>query len=324
MAISTITRQYVICFDGTGNTAENETAPTNVLKLHDLLAGKKTRDVYYVPGVGTRVGEAISGNAWGAGIRDRLEAAYRWLTDQLNYQDRKLESYQIYVFGFSRGAYLARVFCWLLAKCGVPDNANLCAELFTLFLREDPKLIEQWKSEHQNLEITEIEMLGVWDTVKTADFRDLDSTDAKLAPNVKAAFHAMALDELRNLFPVLRFNRDPRVRELWFAGIHSDVGGGYRRDGLSNIALQWMLDQAMDRDLTFRKHPLVQNSLQPLHDEFNKLKWQILCKARNPLASSLPRRVAKDDMVHSSVEERINAGFTLLAQLPAKLNFVDC
>jgi len=327
MAISTVTRQYVVFFDGTGNTAEDRSEITNVFKMQELLLEQQNRNSYYTPGVGTRVGEKLSGNVWGAGIRCRLEDAYRWLTDQMNYAGRELETAQLYIFGFSRGAYIARVFCWLLYHCGVPDDANLCPRLSEWFLNGKNSEIEAWKSSHSHTGITGIEILGLWDTVKTADFGDLDLDDVKLAPNVKNAFHAMALDELRNLFPVLRFNSDPRVHEVWFAGVHSDVGGGYPEpeSGLSNITLQWMLDRAIEHGLSFRNQPPAQDISQPRHDEYDKPLWQGLCRMKDFLHPAFHRPVQPADLVHETVREKMEKfNYKPLAKFKTHTEFVPC
>ncbi len=326
MAIIPLTWEYVIFFDGTGNTAEIEHECTNVNKLHDLLKSKSTRMRCYKAGVGTRVGESISGNAWGAGIMDRIREAYRWLSDQLNYSDRLTDNYKIYIFGFSRGAYIARVFCWLLNTCGTPKNVNSCDELFDLFAAEKSKKISEWQ-ERNEFDNPSIEMLGLWDTVKTADFPDIDFQDKKLAPNVKEAFHAMSLDELRNLFPILRFEKNPKVHEVWFAGIHSDVGGGYpaEESGLSNIALRWMVDFAIEKGLSFKNQEIKEDISCALHDEFNKSKWQTMCRFKDPIHPALPRTVESGDLVHESVGVKIDQyGYKPFASFSEKFDYVTC
>ena len=84
-----------------------------------------------------------------------------------------------------------------------------------------------------------IEMVGVWDTVKATNDEDYD--DNRLAPNVLHGYHAMAIDERRKPFPVLKWRKERRVLEVWFAGVHSDVGGGYEAAGLADVALRWMM-----------------------------------------------------------------------------------
>lgn len=336
MAVGMKKRQYVIGFDGTGNTAEVPREVTNVYKLSKLFQPLEEPPFFYRQGVGTKVGEKVSGNIWGAGIGDRLGEAYRWLADQVHYRGRELDESKIYVFGFSRGAYTARIFCWLVCKCGLPADVDQCAVLFQYFLSRvrgrtapaelDGKIAE-WRKSHE-YSAPPIELLGVWDTVKTADFGSDDlEFDHKLAKNVQRAYHAMALDELRTLFPVLRFQPDPRVREVWFAGNHCDVGGGYSEDGLSNIALQWMLDRAMEHGLHFYNRPLKQNIAQACHDEAGKPLW-VAIGLKNLLTLDTirtPRVVFPRDLVCDQVEtKRKDHEYEPAAKLPAEVNFVEC
>ena len=125
--------QHVICFDGTGNTAENTQEITNVFKLYSLLEKSETINPLYLPGVGTRIGEKISGNIWGNGIDERLKEAYRWFTDQRNNRKHLLDFHHVYIFGFSRGAYIARTFCWLIDKCRIPAEISQCDVLCGYF-----------------------------------------------------------------------------------------------------------------------------------------------------------------------------------------------
>lgn len=336
MTIAIKQRQYVIGFDGTGNTADVENEVTNVFKLSKLFKPQEDPPFLYKQGVGTKVGETVSGNIWGAGISERLVEAYRWLTDQFNYSGRELDEYKIYVFGFSRGAYIARIFCWLVAKCGLPADVYQYSVLWGFFLSHvrgkiglaelDDKIIH-WRGSNQYF-TPEIEMLGVWDTVKTADFGgDGLEFDNRLANNVKNAYHAMALDELRTLFPVLRFQPDPRVRELWFAGNHCDIGGGYPEDGLSNISLQWMLDRAIDHGLHFHNNPPKPDILQPCHDEASKPFWIAIglknCSTLDTIRT--PRTVLSHDLVSKQVEvKQQSLEYSPKARIPADVDFVEC
>ena len=316
MDIQPKTRQYSIFFDGTGNTADIEKEITNVVKLSDLIASRAINPPpFYEKGVGTRVGEEIPGNVWGNGISERLGDTYRWLTDQLNTCTSALDNFQIYVFGFSRGAYIARVFCWLLYRCGIPDDPNKCEELCHWFERKRYEDLLKRRDDERYLVVNEIEMLGVWDTVKSADYDDYN--DRELAPNVKQAYHAMSIDELRAKFPVLRFTPDKRAREVWFAGIHSDIGGGYPDDdGLSNITLKWMIDNAIEHNLTFKFARIAENPLGTVHDEYNKLKWKGMGQNQ--------RKILDADLLHSSVKAKLDDGkYVPRTQLPANPDFVE-
>lgn len=336
MTVNIKKRQYVIGFDGTGNIAQVETEITNVFKLSQLFKPQEEPPFFYRQGVGTRIGEGVSGNIWGAGISDRLEEAYRWLADQIHYKGRELDDHKIYVFGFSRGAYTARIFCWLVYKCGLPVDINQCSVLFNYFLDhvkgkinmdELDETITNWQKSHE-CSTPPIEMLGVWDTVKSADFGNDDlEYDHKLADNVQYAFHAMALDELRTMFPILRFQPDPRVREVWFAGNHCDIGGGYPEDGLSNISLQWMLDRAIECGLHFHNKPLKQDISQSCHDEASKPLW-VAIGLKNLFtfdAIKTHRTVQTNDLIIDQVELKLkDINYKPVANMPAEVNFVEC
>lgn len=316
MDIRPKTRQYVVLFDGTGNTANIEKEVTNVVKLCDLIAPKEINPPpFYEKGVGTRVGEEIPGNVWGNGISERLADAYRWLTDRINDRNAVLDTFQLYIFGFSRGAYIARVFCWLLSRCGIPDDANKCEEFSHWFENKKYDDLQKLLEENHHIPVNEIEMLGLWDTVKSAAFDNYN--DEELAPNVKSAYHAMSIDELRAKFPVLRFKPDKRVREVWFAGIHSDIGGGYTDDaGLSNITLKWMIDNANDLGLAFKFKDIYENPEGPMHDEYNKTKWH--WQGENQ------RKILNGDLLHISVKARLESliDYIPLTEIPQEPNYV--
>jgi uncharacterized protein (DUF2235 family) len=282
---------YVVLFDGTGNTYGD--CKTNVALLHDMIARPEGKDVkrYYIKGVGARTDEAFDGNLWGAGMDERLQEAYRWLSKLHTTEPDKL--FDLYVFGFSRGAYLARTFCWLLNNHPLPMDANDCAAIYAEFKGKAALDLHQIQSAN-----TQVKMLGLWDTVKSTPIYP-DTYDAALAPNVKLAYHAMAIDELRANFSVMRLD-DPRAEEVWFAGVHSDVGGGYQNSqGLSNITLEWMVDHAVDCGLPLKDTPIDPDPLALMHDEYNTLKWEYLGKSE--------RIVRATDPLHVSVQQRLQS-----------------
>jgi uncharacterized protein (DUF2235 family) len=113
-----------------------------------------------------------------------MKDAYRWLTDHLNSPGGN--DSKIYIFGFSRGAYIARVFCWLLSRCGIPDDPNKCEKLCRSFEKKNYKDLKANISAGRCFAV-DVEMLGVWDTVKSASYDNYN--DTVLAPNVKNAYH---------------------------------------------------------------------------------------------------------------------------------------
>jgi uncharacterized protein (DUF2235 family) len=210
------------------------------------------------------------------------------------------EQHRIFMFGFSRGSYAARRLAGLVSFCGIPvkdADRNLG---WQLYLNQDRDSMAHLKLEGRFFDYP-IEMLGVWDTVKTTT--DPDFNDKKLPSAVVAGYHAMAIDEKRKLFPVLKWNSNPRARQVWFAGVHSDVGGGYEKTGLSDITLNWMVDYAYDHGLAFKvtaMKKLKKNANGKLHDSYKGI-WV-------PLGKKL-RTISKTALVHKAVKTRMNRGY---------------
>ncbi len=248
-------RTLVFCFDGTGNEPtdaegfEHDESISNVLKLHVLMGGglngedktdTKTptgeeQRTYYYNGIGTREGgediplvgwlvSKVSGLVnsalaprWGDARRILKEAMEDFDSTKPQPQDR------IVLFGFSRGAALARKFA-------------------SMVLEENKEL--------------EVAFLGVFDTVAAMDGihrrgetinSDVVFEDGTVNPRVERAVHILSLDEDRVAFEPTQMNRDPedeeRIHEIWFPGVHSDIGGGYWHDGLADVALTYMIYQ---------------------------------------------------------------------------------
>lgn len=189
-----------------------------------------------------------------------------------------------------------------------------------------------------------IEFLGVWDTVDAYGLPieelthavdtvviPLTMKDADLAPEVKRARHALSLDDQRNTFHPRLWNEekedDPyRIRQVWFAGVHADVGGGYPDGGLAHVALRWMMDEAENaapgptRLRFLDEVRAVQQALAdenaPLHDSRHGLASYYRYKPRNLAAlSNQPANLArgfevklKTPIIHESVLRRIQVG----------------
>ncbi len=227
-------------------------------------------EVKYVTGVGTcYMDEITMTKATGTDIPDRMKRGYDILSDWLNDNKCKPEENRIYLFGFSRGAYTARLFAHLIDKCGIPHDKRKCDEVIDAFLDHDTdagKLLSN--NQARRMPIT---ALCVWDTVKAAWIDDYD--DEALPDIVENAFHAMSIDENRGKFKLTQFNSD-RAVQRWFPGVHSDVGGGYLEDesDLSNIALIWMLGRARDCGMKFDGKKVCALSTMAdgkMHDEMN-------------------------------------------------------
>ena len=284
-------KRIAISCDGTWNTPDqmdgNRPAPTNVVKLHNAIAGKDEAGIvqlkYYHPGVGTDPGwwSKLAGGGLGIGIDRNIMSAYRFLADKFEPGDA------VYLFGFSRGAYTVRSLAGMIARCGILDTSGLTeketwSRIESIYRkgyrRGTPHRRAGWgfRSEPQK---TEIRFLGVWDTVGALGipddmallnlldrFKDYTFHDTELSAMVLAARHAMAIDERRASFqPTLwtKIEVDRDVKQLWFPGVHSDVGGGYAECGLSDGALEWMVGEARGTGLRFNDGLLAQ--LAPSH-----------------------------------------------------------
>ena len=214
-------------FDGTWNEDDpNPTGDTNVVKFTEAY----TRGVEYIEGVGTRHGVVgkIFGGLAGAGGKKRIREMYDELCENWKNGDTRID-----IIGFSRGAALALHFANVISERGVQLS--------------DTEVVKP-----------RIRFLGLWDVVASFGmpidaifpFHETNVGYKLTAPdNVDRCFHAMALDECRQAFVVTRLNvgntRD-NIDEVWFRGVHSDVGGGNKNTQLSNISLKWMLERAAD------------------------------------------------------------------------------
>jgi uncharacterized protein (DUF2235 family) len=272
-------RNLVICCDGTNNSLTGP--PTNVchlaqlatLKLPDGKKDEAQQAVHYDAGVGveadpamyTRIGAALSkwsGSAFGTGLVDNVQQAYEFLSK--NYADGD----RIFMFGFLRGAYTVRVLAGLLQNYGLlrSENVGEARRVVKAFQRIFPPnrqgvvngapTAEQRKRFDEASEIKStksvvclIHFMGVFDTVSSLgwawDPKSFPNT--RRMPNVKILRHAMALDERRAKFRTNRIELTQNAdhRQVWFAGVHSDVGGGYDGDNkLARIPLRWMLGEA--------------------------------------------------------------------------------
>lgn len=256
-------KNIVICCDGTGN--QYGSANSNVVKLYWTLSAEEKQIAYYHPGVGTMgsrnalsaVGKwwtRISGLAFGYGFSDNIADVYSFLMNEYEPGD------QIFIFGFSRGAYTARALCGLLQMCGLltPGNEPLIPYALRLYKSNDPCKFEIAAGFKSTFSIVcKPYFLGLWDTVSSVGWI-LDPVHTKRGhlpytatlPEVPVIRHAVSIDERRAFFRQ-NLTHEPaaagqNVKQVWFAGVHSDVGGSYAEaeSGLSKIALRWMLCEA--------------------------------------------------------------------------------
>ncbi len=291
-------RNLIIGCDGTWNDTD-QSALTNVDKILRACIPKSqdTHQVtHYEEGVGTAHWEALPGGIYGQGLDRQILGAYRFLRKRFADKDWEREENKVFIFGFSRGSYAARRLAGLITHCGVPVKAGDVQLAWQLYLKRDKNSATALKVQGRLFDIP-VEMLGVWDTVKTTT--DEDFNDNKLPECVIAGYHAMAIDEKRKFFPVLKWNKNERVTQTWFPGVHSDVGGGYDESGLSDIALKWMIDNAYRHGLMFKGSAVNKLAGDPggmLHNSYDGI-WKAF--------GTRVRSIAKSAVVHTSVKERM-------------------
>lgn len=258
-----MSRNIVVCCDGTGN--QYGSANSNVVKLYWTLSPLDQQTAYYHPGVGTMGARnalsapgkwwtKVRGLAFGYGFSDNIADVYSFLMGEFAPGDR------IFIFGFSRGSYTARALCGLLQMCGLLTRGNeaLIPYALRLYKGNDPSKFSIAAGFKATFSIPCAPyFLGLWDTVSSVGWI-LDPVHTKgghlpytaTLPEVPTVRHAVSIDERRAFF---RQNlvQEPapssqNIKQVWFAGVHSDVGGSYpeAESGLSKIALRWMLCEA--------------------------------------------------------------------------------
>lgn len=265
-------KNIIICCDGTSNKvglSEN----TNVVHLYSCLEQSKEQITYYNPGVGTLAPTSFKRNyrkiiykiadvIFAKTLNVRVKDAYIYLMNHYEEGDR------IYLFGFSRGAYSVRMLAGMLKLYGILYSGNE-SHLEYIFNEYSKIRVEPLESErnkyfglanrikHSFSHNAIIQFMGIWDTVVsignlTSYYRPFPYTDSLVG--VTTVRHALAIDEKRKHYQPFRVNSDHKdCKEVWFAGVHSDVGGSYKKEGLSKIALEWMLCEASHFGLKLNK-----------------------------------------------------------------------
>jgi len=260
-------KRLVVCFDGTWNRPDDKGNSTNVVKImraiRDAAEDGTQQVTFYDKGVGT--GGPIDrflGGATGRGVGENVRDGYRFLAN--NY----VPGDEVYIFGFSRGAFTGRSLAGFIGACGLLDKHSMGELMRTWeFYRTPPhKRSPTEQAEIQGLGQGEIRIkcVGVWDTVgalgmpveslKWMNRGKYAFHDTTLGANIDCALHAMAIDEKRGPFaPTLwqgpeggHRDRDQIVEQVWFSGVHSNVGGSYEDAGLSDLALDWMIKRVRE------------------------------------------------------------------------------
>ncbi|WP_394172780.1 DUF2235 domain-containing protein [Thalassotalea litorea] len=313
----------IICADGTWNRPEEDLQkdfPTNVLKLARAISpgsNNSKQHVFYDWGLGSYHNSAGAG-ATGAGIHKNILDGYRYIVQ--NYADGD----HIYLFGFSRGAYTVRALSGLINNCGIlkRQHANRISEAWQIYKSPVSKNAPKGKNSSQFFTdychpSKQIHFVGVWDTVGALGipfslmglFESHDEFyDTKMGSNINFARHALAIDEKRQDFePTVWMPKNGvDLKQVWFAGVHSDVGGSYppeKETGriAADTPLAWMLNQAQQAGLNIETHiheQLSDGELAPIHRSRKHVY-----RFKRPL--DRPLLVAgKPTFIHPSVQSR--------------------
>ncbi len=270
-----MSRRLIVCCDGTWNRLSHKDgksyAPTNVARMAaSISTGGNGMEqlVFYDPGVGTgNILDRYTGGAFGVGLSDNIQDGYQFLLHNYCPGD------EIYLFGFSRGAYTARSLAGLIRKCGLLQKrySHRIVDAYSIYrIREggaDSDRAIKFRERYSIHPIT-IKFVGVWDTVGALGVpgslfhstlgRQYQFHDTDLSSSIEYAYHALAINEKRKFFAPTLFHQTAKGRaraqtleQVWFPGVHSDVGGGYAKPELSNEAFYWMKNRAEKVGLAF-------------------------------------------------------------------------
>lgn len=309
-----MSKRIAFCADGTWDGIGNNTNVYRISNAIKSIPGQQI--VYYDDGVGedgTPI-EKLLGGAFGLGLWGKIKDGYSDISNV--YEDGD----QVFIFGFSRGAYTARSLAGMIAICGLPakqHDSTLVDTAFSAYRSRDPDERERLLASIQRYGMvrTQIAMVGVWDTVGSlgipAIFGGVSPLlygflDTSLHPDVLHAYHAVAIDERRMEFPATLWTSAPvpgRVLEqVYFCGVHCDVGGGYGGDqngtALSDITLSWMMAKAQALGLVISSDVLAKYpspldkkaALDTKHESWNPL-WAFPKSRDIPAAAAIANSV---------------------------------
>lgn len=342
-------KNIVLCVDGTGD--QFGTCNSNVVKFFSLLKFDSDQQVsFYHPGLGTmgapnalgavtRWWTKVIGLAFGYGLDAALTNCYRFLMETYCEGDR------IFLFGFSRGAFTARALAAMLHMFGLVQRGNepLIRYLLQAFQKKkrvqaDFDLAAQFKATFAR--DVPIHFVGVWDTVSSIGwiYDPVTLPFTALNPSIQTGRQCVSIDERRASFRQNLWRPDPAVPQdilqVWFAGVHGDVGGGYAEaeSGLSKITLQWMIDQSRPKGLLLDEAKVLAmlgvtdpteckpDFMGTIHNSLTGAWWILEFVPRRHMDQTLtppqwrwkipmasPRYIAPDSIVHESVYKRMAA-----------------
>jgi uncharacterized protein (DUF2235 family) len=322
-------KRIAIFCDGTWNTPDKtedgKLRQTNVVKMANALS-KYSIDgseqiLYYDTGIGSegKMSKRIFDGATGFGISSKILQAYRFVIN--NYEPGD----ELYLFGFSRGAFTVRSLSGLIRNSGIlkTKNLNLVEKAYNIYRsrhpRFQPREVEAtlFRRTYAVEETTKIQFIGVWDTVgalgnplpvKGFGNNKNQFHDTDLSSRIINAFHALAIDEKRKNFEATLWHQQPDskdqvLEQVWFPGVHSDVGGGYAETGLSDIALLWMLEKAKICNLSFDAFTSNPDSTAGMHETYTGF-YKLQSKLFRPIGKFDLQAGKTNESLHPTVMQR--------------------
>lgn len=313
-------KNIIICADGTWNSPLQEQA-TNVLRIARAIADRDGQGhnqvVFYDWGVGSYYGK-VSGGVAGEGLEKNITDCYRFIVHNYEPGDR------LYFFGFSRGAFTVRSLGGFIRNCGIlkKEHAGQIEQGFKKVYKKrsknthpDSDKAKTFRSQFAVADRSDIHFVGVFDTVGALGvpitfwglldndehlFHDLEPSSI-----IRTARHALSLDECRKDYEAAIWTDKPDIDllQVWFPGVHSDIGGGYADDHrLADQAMLWMLKEAQAAGLKFK--PALRRGLDPdpMGKEHNEYKHIYRLRGRRY------RRPGPGALFHRSVKQRIEQG----------------
>ncbi len=363
-------KNIVLLSDGTGNTG-GKGRGTNVWKLYravDVHTASRPQILFYDDGVGTGHFRPLRllGGACGYGLSQNIRELYTFLVSNYDPGD------QIYLFGFSRGAFTVRALAGLICRCGIIDRRRYfgsqldrrVAEAMRIYKRcrrpeawpEGQRFCRQHgvaqpgAGDSEAVGDVPIKLIGVWDTVDAIGLPVDELTDALdkikpfrfpncgLLPCVEHSYQALSIDDERLTFHPILWNEQTKrdeqiVEQVWFSGVHSNVGGGYLKDQMALVSLTWMIDRAKAAGLELNEdlcaeyrteasvHALLYDSraglssyyryrpreIQALCEEGGagtpRIHWTVLDRIRRATANYAPALIPEDYELVDAPEE---------------------
>ena len=306
-----MSKKIVVCCDGTNN--EYGAHNTNVVGVFDAIVRDDEQIGFYDPGVGTfdplgrfigkRIGKLL-GDAFGWGLQQNIEDAYEYLMSHYQTGDK------LYLFGFSRGAFTVRSLAGMLHKCGLLQRGskNLIPYASSMYnTRNNEAIADRFQAAFCHP--CKPYFIGVWDTVASLGYLfGRRSFDATLHRDTPYGYHAISIDEQRKRFLPSSWDEDrvadgQTVEQVWFPGVHCDVGGSYPEAGLSDGALMWMLRHADSAGLSLKPGWEARYTPNPsdrdaMHQSRTRL-WRLWPKVH--------REIPEGSKIHVSAIERMES-----------------